>query len=247
MSEAVYDEHVDTYLEFIDRALAAEPSLFRLVLDVFDRLLGGRVQGSRVIDLGCGEGYLARHVASAGAAEVTGIDLSARLLDVARDRTDASAVNFVLDDARELATVRDASVDIAVSQMALMDIADHVATFRSVRRVLRHDGAFVFSLLHPCFESPFVPPAEPHFLVDDSGTPVANLVRRYAQEGHWREEGAGIRGHVGSHHRMLSTYVNDLLDTGFQIARVEEPLLPDAGLFSQVPRVMVIAAERADR
>lgn len=77
MPEAVFDEHVDTYLEFIDRALAAEPSLFRMLLDVFDQLLGARVRGALVLDIGCGEGYLSRHVAGLGAAEVTGIDISA--------------------------------------------------------------------------------------------------------------------------------------------------------------------------
>lgn len=108
--------------------------------------------------------------------------------------------------------------------------------------MLRFDGLFLFSLLHPCFDSPFVPPQEPHFLLDDDGTPVVNMVRRYAQEGHWREEGAGLRGHVGSHHRMLSTYLNDLMDSGLRLVRIEEPLIPGAGLFAHVPRVMVIAA-----
>ena len=42
------------------------------------------VQGRRVLDLGCGAGQLALHLATAGAAEVIGIDLSERMLKLAR-------------------------------------------------------------------------------------------------------------------------------------------------------------------
>src|SRR5881397_443509 len=42
------------------------------------------VGGRRVLDLGCGAGQLAHHLATAGAAEVTGVDVSERMLALAR-------------------------------------------------------------------------------------------------------------------------------------------------------------------
>jgi hypothetical protein len=51
---------------------------------------------------------------------------------------------------------------------------------------------------------------------------------------------------MGSYHRTLSTYVNDLISSGFTLERLVEPLAGgDAvktGLFAEVPTVLVIAA-----
>jgi SAM-dependent methyltransferase len=174
---------------------------------------------------------------------VTGVDLSQPLIEIARQRSDASNVTFRVDDAQTLTSFADRSVDVVVSQMAIMDVADHRSMFKATRRVLNARGVFAFSLLHPCFESPYRPPDEPQFLVDDDGTRVGCVVRRYATEGYWRAEGAGVRGHVGSHHRMLSTYINDLVSSGFRIERIVEPVFDVPGVGSQVPRVMMVVAD----
>jgi hypothetical protein len=116
--------------------------------------------------------------------------------------------------------------------------------FRAVRRVLADSGVFVFSLLHPCFEgSPFRLPDEPKFIVDEDRSPTAYAVRRYATEGFWQSGGEGVRGRVGSFQRMLSTYINDLIDAGFRIERVREPVVVGGGLFSEVPQTILVAAQ----
>ena len=74
-------------------------------------------------------------------------------------------------------------------------------------------------------------------------------MRRYASEGHWNSGGTGMRGTFGAHHRMLSTYLNSLLDAGFQMERFVEPRLPPGNyaelshqINSCVPQVLVVAA-----
>src|SRR5688500_12245565 len=52
------------------------------------------VAGSRVLDLGCGAGQLALHVAESGPAEVIGLDLSERMLEVARVERAHSRVTY---------------------------------------------------------------------------------------------------------------------------------------------------------
>jgi ubiquinone/menaquinone biosynthesis C-methylase UbiE len=242
MGRPIYDEHTRMYIDFVDRVLAAEPSLFGRMLTLFEQLIGSRLKDAHVLDIACGEGYLSRFLTERGALAVTGIDISSGLIDVARDRSDGPNISFRVDDAQELATFGDGSVDIAVSQMAMMDIADHVRMFEAVHRVLQASGAFVFSLLHPCFEGPYHPPDENPLLVDENQTPVARVVRRYASEGYWRADGAGVRGHVGSYHRTLSTYLNDLVRTGFRLEAMAEPVFEGQGLFSEVPRVLIVSA-----
>jgi SAM-dependent methyltransferase len=243
VSETVYDRNVQMYLDFIDRSLASEPSLYLGLCEIFCRLIGDRLRDARVLDLACGEGYLSRYLAPLGPRTITAIDLSSSLIDVARERCEAENVSFRVDDARTLATIDDSSMDVVVSQMAMMDIADHVATFRAVRRVLAPDGMFVFSCLHPCFQSPTnIPEGQEPFLRDDDGEPMAVLAWRYTSEGHFMSGGDGVRGHMGSYHRMVSTYINDLQDNGYALDRLEEPVWDVPNVLGRVPIVMVIAA-----
>ena len=47
---------------------------------------------------------------------------------------------------------------------------------------------------------------------------------------------------MGAYHRKLSTLINDLLVTGFFLERLDEPVVKGDGLFSQVPRILLVAA-----
>lgn len=242
MNETIYDQHVRFYLDFVDRSLADENGLWHVLLSRFKKILGERLNGAHVCDIACGEGYLSRFLAQFGPREVLGIDISAALIDAAARRSTETNLSFRVDDAQELRTVEDASMDIAVSQMAIMDIPDHRAMFRSVRRVLKTGGVFVLSLLHPCFEAPFGLPDQPQFLTDENGNSIAYTIQQYVKEGFWQSGGTGVRGHMGAYHRTLSTLINDILDTGFILERLEEPIVEGQGLFSEIPRALLIAA-----
>jgi ubiquinone/menaquinone biosynthesis C-methylase UbiE len=242
VNETVYDKHVQFYLDFVDRNLTDENGLWQVLLSQFKEILRDRLQGARVCDIACGEGYLSRFLGQLGPQEVIGIDVSAALIEEAIRRRNGPNLSYRVDDAQHLRTFTDGSVDIAVSQLAIMDIPDHRAMFRSIRRVLKQGGIFVFSMLHPCFETPFHAPEESQFLLDANGNPTAFIVRRYASEGFWQSGGTGVRGHMGAYHRTLSTLLNDLLAAGFLIEKLEEPVVEGSGLFSQVPQALLVAA-----
>lgn len=242
MNKTIYDQHVQFYLGFVDRNLADEKGLWHVLLSRFKEILGDRLKGARICDIACGEGYMSRFLGQLESQEVIGIDVSAALIDAANQRRNGANLSYRVDDAQHLQTFSDASVDVAVSQLAIMDIPDHRAMFRSVRRVLRPGGVFVFSLLHPCFETPFHAPDESQYLVDTSSNPIAFIVRRYAREGFWQSGGTGVRGHMGAYHRTLSTLINDLLAAGFLLERLDEPIVDGKGLFSQVPQSLLVAA-----
>jgi 2-polyprenyl-3-methyl-5-hydroxy-6-metoxy-1,4-benzoquinol methylase len=245
VTDTVYDRHAAFYIDFVDKGLARQGGAGPACRTLVD-LLGERLAGARICDLCCGEGYLGRHLLTLGAREVVGVDLSEALIEVARRRAPAGPISYRVDDVGRLASIPDAAFDVAVSQLAMMDVADHRAMFAAVRRVLAPGGAFVFSMLHPCFEGrPFHVTDAPPYLLDAAGTPAGLVVRRYASEGHWSSGGDGVRGRMGSWHRTLSTYVNDLIDCGFVLERLEEPLagpMEVSPLFAEVPTVLVIAA-----
>ena len=244
MSATPYDEHVRFYLDFVDRGLGDPGDLRHHLVRRFEALVGERIRDATVLDVACGEGYLSRHFAALSPRQIVGVDLSAALVEVARQRSLSPLPTFRVDDAQRLTTVADATIDVALSQLALMDIADHRAMFRAVHRVLKDQGVFAFSLLHPCFEGPFCLPEEPQF-IKDAGVDVAVAVRRYATEGHWQSGGSGVRGHMGAYHRTLATLINDLMGAGFVLERLEEPVQDGNGLASQVPRYLLVSARRA--
>lgn len=245
-TETVYDRHAQFYLDFVDRSLASESGGRGFWLSRLIASLGQRLNGARVCDLCCGEGYAGRRMIECGAREVVGVDLSSALIEAARRRAPSPSLSYVVGDAQSLDSFPNGAFDVVVCQMALHDVADDRSLFAAVRRVIAPGGPFVFSILHPCFEAPFHVPDEPPYLFDDDGRPLGRVVRRYASEGLWHSGGDGMRGRMGAYHRKLSTYVNGLIASGFALERVDELLAdPNAspgGFSAEVPTFLVVAS-----
>ena len=150
MTVTAYDEIAEWY----DNTVREGSLLHDLVLPTLFDLIGN-VEGLGICDLACGQGVVARHLAKSGAA-VVGVDTSARLLDIAQRYEAAEPLGILYrhDDAQALATLPDAAYDGVVCSMSLMDIRDVAATFRAVQRILRPNGWFVFSITHPCVQTP---------------------------------------------------------------------------------------------
>jgi ubiquinone/menaquinone biosynthesis C-methylase UbiE len=157
--------------------------------------------GQPVLDLGCGEGLVTRALAERG-AHVTGVDLSERLLAHARRQEAARplGINYQHGDARTLHQFPDVCVAGVVANLSLNDMPDldHVVT--AVRRVLRPGGWFVFTVPHPCFETPHA-----SWGATPTGQP-ARLVNRYFDETFWRStnpQGCAACRHLASPARHL--------------------------------------------
>ena len=131
----VYDQHVQFYVDFVDRGLADPSDVRHQLLARFKAVVGDRLPRAFVCDLACGEGYLGRFLGRLGAREVVGIDSSAELIEIARTRRDGENLTYRVDDAQRLATIGNSSIDMVVSHFAIMDVADHRAMFAAVRRV----------------------------------------------------------------------------------------------------------------
>jgi 2-polyprenyl-6-hydroxyphenyl methylase/3-demethylubiquinone-9 3-methyltransferase len=98
-----------------------------------------------VLDVGCGNGH---HLFALNGAfrRGIGIDFSPKMIASAlhaRPATETGRLLFEIDDAHSLATVADASVDVAVCIGALEHMPDKAAVARSIHRVLRPGGRFV--------------------------------------------------------------------------------------------------------
>jgi SAM-dependent methyltransferase len=95
--------------------------------------------GERVVDIGCGPGYLCEEIAEAVGRDgtVVGIDPSAAMLALAEHR--ATGVELVAGDALSL-PLEDESFDAAVSTQVYEYVPDMAAALAEARRVLRPGG-----------------------------------------------------------------------------------------------------------
>lgn len=190
--------------------------------------------GKRGLDLGCGYGWFCRAARELGAAEVLGIDLSARMLARAAELTQDQAICYRQGDLDGL-ELPDKPFDLIYSSLALHYLPEVVPLFGEIHRALVAGGWLVFSVEHPIFTCP-----QPQgWLLDGEGRRSWS-VNGYQAEGkrisNWLADG------VVKYHRTLGSYLNALIGAGFQIRHVEE-WGPSAGQIAANPAL----AEEAER
>lgn len=171
-------------------------------------------KGLRVLDLGCGLGYHCRWAAEQGAASVTGLDISERMLASARENCAGLPVTFARADL-ETADFGTDEYDLVFSSLAVHYLADWQSFCARVRKALRDGGRFGFSMEHPVFAAR----ATPDFVQDAEGRRVG-ATYQYLNEGkrltNWIADG------VVKYHRLISTTVNGLQDAGLRLDRMDE-------------------------
>jgi SAM-dependent methyltransferase len=146
------------------RSFTAWPAWADLPLDVVaygpdipteaDLRLLGRLEGKRVLELGCGGGPVSVAMAKQG-AKVIAVDSSADQIGHARRLCEREEVSVELHqgDLADLAFVRADTVDVVVSVYAMGMVADPDRVFRQVHRVLRPEAPIVLSLPHPLWHA----------------------------------------------------------------------------------------------
>ena len=176
--------------------------------------------GEQVLDLGCGPGVLAPHVAAAG-ARYTGVDASPRLVRFARRHHGAHGRFLVGDATRLRASIAgDAGAfDAAVFLLSIQDIDPLEDALASAAWALRPGGRLVILMLHPCFRIP----RQSGWGWDERRRLRFRRIDRYLAPLAVPMKGyAGGRGATRSYHRPLSAYVNGLASSGLFVDCVRE-------------------------
>jgi ubiquinone/menaquinone biosynthesis C-methylase UbiE len=212
---APYDEVAEAYSRTFD------PDGIGLQDPVFGDLVGD-VANQIVLSLACGQGQDARLLAGRGAS-VTGVDISQEMLRHAERHEAANprGITYVQGDAQDLADFGDETFDGVACHMALMDIPNLAPTIRSVARVLKDGGWFVFSIVHPCFRG------------------HVEIVADYLAEDRYEKRLPGDVLPHHAYHRPVSAYVNELAAAGFRVVRMVE-VHHDASGEGDVPGLLYV-------
>ncbi|HEX5097800.1 MAG TPA: class I SAM-dependent methyltransferase [Acidimicrobiia bacterium] len=218
----------------------ADPEYEEQIIPLARECLAG---ASRVVDVGTGEGQLARVAVDLGADVVVGLDPTSAQLRVARERGGGPAYAQGLAEAMPFA---DAGFDTALACLVFEHIPDHEPAIAEVARVLAPGGQFVFFLNHPLLQAP------------NSGWVVDHIL----DEQYWRigpylepdvtmeELAPGVV--LPFVHRPLSQYVNAMAKQGLLIERMEEPMPPEGFLAraeeyraaATIPRLLLFVARK---
>ncbi|MGW5377268.1 class I SAM-dependent methyltransferase [Nocardia sp. NPDC003999] len=207
--------------------------------------LTGDVRGARLLDLGCGNGYLSRILAGDG-AEVTGVDPSENMVALALDREsrDPLGVKFAVASTSDLSPFADAEFDVIVANHVLTAVVDLDGALAEVNRVLRPGGRLVALFSHPCFSCG---PRAWISLVADSPRREeigGYLVDHYFRSGTYILEGWEGFTPVPYVHRPLKAYWRAIRDAGFTIDEFDEPSVNERGI-AELPAWRVAQLERA--
>ncbi len=172
--------------------------------------------GKRVLDLGCGEGYVARLVAQARAASVFGVDSSPEMIANARRAIptgNACRMDFETADTTRLPIPPTADYDraMAVFLFNYLTRAEMEHVLRVARGSILPGGRFVFTVPHPCF--PYMrAPSRPFYFETEGHDYFAGVDRTY--EGQiWRRDGVAVP--VRCVHKTWTDYFEALDRVGF--------------------------------
>ena len=220
----------------------ADPEYVEQILPLAADLLAGY---PRVLDVGTGEGQVARLAVAGGASMVAGIDPTGNQVSAAAQR--AGGPVYARADADRL-PFPDASFDAVVACLVFEHITAVDEAIGEVARVLRPGGRFAFFLNHPLLQTPG------SGWIDDQ---VLDPPEQYWRIGPYLVEDESIEEvekdvFIPFIHRPMSRYVNAMADAGLTLRRMLEPAPPPGFLArareyeaaASIPRLLVLVAER---
>jgi SAM-dependent methyltransferase len=198
----------------------------------------------RVLDIGTGEGQIARLAVRDGARFVVGVDPTIAQLTAARQR--AGGVHYARSNADAL-PFPDDSFDAVVVCLVFEHITDHRPAIAEIARVLVPGGRFAFFLNHPLLQAPNSGWIIDHILEEQYWRIGPYLTEDVAME----ELAPGVL--LPFVHRPLSQYVNTMSGNGLLIERMEEPAPPEGFLArapeyrdaATIPRLLLMVARKA--
>jgi len=185
-------------------------------------------EGQTILDIACGNGNFTRRLAELG-VNVIAFDYSPKMIERARLRSrNSKNISFHVVDATDkesLLNLGKDKFDHAVANMAFMDIADVTTIVRSLFEMLRPEGTVVFSITHPCFQTPGMRKVQETEDVNGEIT-TRNSIQTFNYLFPEPYEAIGIRGQPVAHlmfHRPLSYYLNLFFSSGFILDGIAEP------------------------
>ena len=195
------------------------PALYSLLPDL---------NGKHILDLGCGFGEHCMDYIKKGAERIVGIDISEKMLEVAKKENSDPKITYLLMPMEDIGSINE-KFDVVISSLAIHYVDDFTGVLGNIHKLLNDDGVFVFSQEHP-FSTCHT--GGDRWTRDENGNKLHLNLKNYGVEK--ETESVWFVDNVKRYHRMFSTIVNDLIEAGFEIVKMIEPL-PDDEILAKYP------------
>ena len=209
--------------------------------------------GAHILDIACGNGLTSRRLAALR-VHVTAFDFSEKLIEKARTRPnpDSRVSYHVLDATDESALLKlgEHKFDSALSNMALFDMPDIEPLFKTLPKLLKPNGSFTFSLMHPAFNNPSATLMAEEWDDGQVRTRYAVKVSRYINQ--FLSSGLALRNQPKPQlyfHRPIEYYLNMGFRNGFILDGFDERAFSSnhpqttplgwGGNFSEIPPALI--------
>jgi len=235
----LWDEHAQWWIDGFTNG--ADPEYVEQIIPLAVEELAGR---TNVLDLGCGDGQIARALAAQG-SDVLGVDPTQLHIDIAIER--GGGPRYLLGGATKI-PAPDKSFDAVVACLVFEHIDQMDEAMTEVARVLKPRGQFSFFLNHPLLQTPG------SGWIDDH---IIDPPEQYWRIGAYLVETESIEEvekdvYIRFIHRPLSRYINALIANGMTLDRMVEPSpppgflarAPEYALAHTVPRLLYLRATK---
>ncbi|HOK35379.1 MAG TPA: class I SAM-dependent methyltransferase [Candidatus Pacearchaeota archaeon] len=169
-------------------------------------------KNSKILDAGCGEGYLCRLAAKIDKSnQIFGIDLSLKLIKTAKDleKQRPLGIKYSVGDFRKT-DFPSSFFDVIFSHQTIHEVPNPEKAIKEFFRILKKDGKLILLFLHPCFE------VDPKLYFE----PIKIKKSSYLVSG-IKSPSAYFYLHL-----PLSRWIEILENNGFLIKRIDEPHPP---------------------
>ena len=229
LSEAL-EAHADDWTEWARRR--GHDSYWRFHRTAFLELVPA--PGALTLDVGCGEGRVARDLAALG-HRVLALDAAPTMV---RRTAEAGGglLGAVQADAARL-PLPDGAAGLVIAFMALHDMDDMAGAVHEFARVLRRGGRLCLAVIHPLNGAgSFGDERDAEFVVTDD-----YFWRRRRS---FHAEGGGLRMTFGFMHRPLEDYFAAMMEAGLAVEMVREPRPGDGSAWDRIPPFLGLRAVR---
>jgi ubiquinone/menaquinone biosynthesis C-methylase UbiE len=190
----IFNRYGENYTKGKERDLNRK-QLSRIILSML-----GEVKNKRILDAGCGSGKECEMLAKRG-ARVVGIDISKRMITLAKERCKGLGVEFFVRDMGRTG-FKGKSFDIIIAIFSIMFKRKIEELFKEFRRILKEKGILLIVVPHPIRE-------------------MMKYTKNYFKKGKYWKVLHDMK--VFSYSWTVGDYINDLISQGFELKEVREP------------------------
>jgi len=217
---------------------------------IFNLIEKLKPKNKTITDIGCGEGYVCRYLASRG-AKVIGIDNSEGLINSAKkiEEKDKSGIKYFIGSALKLEMVKSNQVDIAVSVLVFghFMLEEVEQAIKETSRILKANGKFILAVPHPLM---YICKPKSKWIKFNYNTlnyfedSIANITL-------YNKDKQGFD--ISARRHKFEDYLNLLINNGFIIQQIIEPkpIKNDLDTFSEmwgeetsIPTYLIIEAQK---